>query len=143
MLVVVLSGLVLALVVPLLRRLFRNQTSRPLAAIPLGLCAYLTLFIKPIVDVALLVSLLTLYSMTKIWNDAFRKNKPEVHVRPSARPAFSRASRAALIFPVVPPALLTLTNGLGAEFLLALASKAAEPWLDPTQYVSHVPGEMR
>ena len=143
MLVVVLSGFVLASVVPLLHRLSRNQTGRLLAALPLGLFAYLILFIKPIVAVALLVSLLTLYSMTKIWNDVFWKNKPEARERPLVDRAQRRASWTALILPIILLALLTLTIGLGAESLLALASKAAEQLMDPAQYISHVLGEPR
>jgi multicomponent Na+:H+ antiporter subunit A len=98
-----------------------------------------------VVAVALLVSLLTLYSMTKIWNEAFWKNKPseEAHRRTPVDPTSSRASWMALIFPVILLALFTLTIGLGAEFLLSLASKAAEQLMDPTQYISHVLGEMQ
>ena len=44
MLVVVLSGFILALAVPLLHRLFHNRTGWLLAALPAGLFAYLTPF---------------------------------------------------------------------------------------------------
>ena len=97
----------------------------------------------PVVAVALLVSLLTLYSMTKIWNDVFWKNKPEARERPLVDRAQRRASWTALILPIILLALLTLTIGLGAESLLALASKAAEQLMDPAQYISHVLGELR
>ncbi len=50
MLVVVLSGFVLALAVPSLHRLFRNRTGWLLAALPLGLFTYLAFFIRPVSD---------------------------------------------------------------------------------------------
>jgi len=96
-----------------------------------------------VVAVALLVSLLTLYSMTKIWNEAFWKNKPEAHRRPKANPNMGRASWVALLLPVILLALLTLSIGLGAESLLSLASKAAEQLMDPAEYISRVLGEIR
>jgi multicomponent Na+:H+ antiporter subunit D len=96
-----------------------------------------------VVAVALLVSLLTLYSMTKIWNEAFWKSKPEAQRSTSASSTRSRASWTALLLPVILLALLTLTIGLGAESLLSLASKAAEQLIDPTEYINQVLGETR
>jgi multicomponent Na+:H+ antiporter subunit D len=95
-----------------------------------------------VVAVALLVSLLTLYSMTKIWNEVFWKNNPEADGRPSAHPACSRATWTALILPVILLALLSLAIGLGAESLLLLASRAAEQLMNPAEYISQVLGEI-
>ena len=71
------------------------------------------------------------------------RTKKKAHERAPADPISSRASWAALIFPVILLALLTLTIGLGAESLLLLASRAAEQLMDPTEYISRVLGEMR
>ncbi len=98
-----------------------------------------------VVAVALLVSLLTLYSMTKIWNEVFWKNRPpgEDYKSSPADSAANRASWVALLLPVILLALLTLAIGLGAESLSSLASSAAEQLMDPTEYIHRVLGETR
>ncbi|MFN2375347.1 MAG: complex I subunit 5 family protein [Candidatus Binatia bacterium] len=69
--------------------------------------------------VALLVSVLTLYSMMKIWLEAFWKPHPEAGWQPAnARLAPAWAAIAAL-------AAVTLAIGLGPQALLAYASSAA------------------
>lgn len=85
---------------------------------------------------ALGVSLLTLYSMTKIWAQAFWESEP---------PEMRQASRAGKLRPnlgmVLPAAFLgalTVAVGLGAEPIFALANRAAEQLMDPSQYISVV-----
>jgi multicomponent Na+:H+ antiporter subunit D len=87
-----------------------------------------------IVAVALVVGLLTLFSMTKIWAEAFWKAPPgEVG---SVTPG------AALVLPVAGLALMTVAIGLGAEPVFELARRAGEQLLDPAAYVAAVLGAM-
>lgn len=88
------------------------------------------------VAVALLVSLLTLVSMTKIWTEAFWKPAPG-HTAPAARPTKGMLSVMA------PPALLvgvTVLMGLGAQPFFAIAQEAAGQLLDPGAYIDAVLG---
>jgi multicomponent Na+:H+ antiporter subunit D len=89
-----------------------------------------------IVGVALAVSLLTLYSMTKIWNEVFAK------ARPAGIPAapIGRGALALRLAPSVALAGLTLLVGLAPGLLFALAQRAAEQLLDPRAYVAAVLG---
>lgn len=94
------------------------------------------------VAVALGVSLLTLFSMTKIWAEAFWKEAPADPA--TAAPAFdrplTRAARLSLLAPVVILALLSVGMGIVVEPLVALSGQAANQLLDPTGYVNAVLG---
>jgi multicomponent Na+:H+ antiporter subunit D len=84
--------------------------------------------------VALFVSLLTIYSMTKLWNEAFWKDRPDHEVtEPEPVPL-------TMIGPVVALAAITIALGLGAGPVFDLASRAADQLADPTQYVAAVMG---
>ncbi len=89
-----------------------------------------------VVTVALIVSLLTLYSMTKIWNEVFAKANPGgVPTAPLAR--------GALVLRLAPSAALaalTLLISLVPSLLFALSQRAAEQLLDPRAYVAAVLG---
>jgi multicomponent Na+:H+ antiporter subunit D len=91
-----------------------------------------------IAAVALLVGLLTIYSMTKIWAAAFWEPHPE-----GLEPRLSRldrGARLALLAPVAGLALVTLGIGLHPEPFVALAERAAAQLLDPAAYVDAVLG---
>ncbi len=88
----------------------------------------------PIVAVALLVGLLTLYSMTKVWQAAFWTPLPAGE-RMQERPS------ALLYAPAVGLALLTLAMGLWSGPFLALTEAAANELMDPSIYVRAVLGE--
>ena len=88
-----------------------------------------------IVGVALVVGLLTLFSMTKIWNGAFWKPLAEEVV---PRPA--TGGLVLMVGPVAVLALLTLLIGLWAEPFFAFATRAAADLLDPSAYVEAVLG---
>lgn len=91
-----------------------------------------------IVIVALAVSLLTMFSMTKIWAEAFWKEKSE------AGAAAPLPARASLLYyaPIVLLALLTLVIGFAAEPMFALAQQAAAQMLQRADYVQTVlPGK--
>jgi multicomponent Na+:H+ antiporter subunit D len=89
-----------------------------------------------IVTVALGVSLLTLFSMTKIWAEAFWKPTPEG----STGVGLTRAGWRQTLGPVAALALVTVAIGAFAEPVLALAMRAAEQLLDPAEYVRAVFG---
>jgi multicomponent Na+:H+ antiporter subunit D len=92
-----------------------------------------------IVATALGVSLLTLFSMTKIWAEAFWKKAPEID-KPVPLSGEARWNKVAAILPVVILALITLSIGLWAEPVLALSRQAAEQLLNPAGYIQTVMG---
>ncbi|WP_050927809.1 Na+/H+ antiporter subunit D [Aestuariivita boseongensis] len=92
-----------------------------------------------IAGVALLVGLLTIYSMTKIWAEAFWKAHPE-----GMEPALTRLdgrTRAALLLPIAGLAAMTLVIGFFPEPFVIFAETAAAQLLDPTPYIVTVLGE--
>jgi multicomponent Na+:H+ antiporter subunit D len=89
-----------------------------------------------VIAVALAVSFLTLYSMTKIWNEAFAKPQPPgIPVLP-----VTRGGLALRLAPIGALAALTLLIGLAPGLLFALSERAAEQLLDPRGYVAAVLG---
>jgi multicomponent Na+:H+ antiporter subunit D len=88
-----------------------------------------------VTGVALGVSLLTLFSMTKIWNEAFWKDAPE------GAPQGPPRLHALVLGPIVALTLVTLALGLGAGPALDIASRAAGQLADPSAYVAAVLGE--
>lgn len=82
------------------------------------------------VFVGLFVGLLTLYSMTKIWAEAFWKENPsgaQVHPVPITT-----------WIVVITMALGTLSLSLSPEWLLKLSMEAAQDLLSPNQYIEAV-----
>lgn len=89
--------------------------------------------------VALAVGLLTLYSMTKIFAEAFWKKPPAQ--APEGRLAWSSCQggkRYFLYAPMVAMAAMTVLLGLFAEPCLRLCLIAAEQLLDPSEYIQAV-----
>ena len=87
-----------------------------------------------LVAVALAVSLLTLFSMVKIWDQAFLKPAPGLSVPPP------RPVGVLLVGPLVALVGLTVLLGLGAEPLMQLSVRAAAQLGDPALYVAAVLG---
>lgn len=90
-----------------------------------------------IVGIALMMSLLTLYSMIKIWNQVFWK--PDLDDDPS----FHQENLPTWIFhkiPVLILVLLILGLGLAAEPVFELAQQAADQLLIPGEYFRTVLG---
>jgi multicomponent Na+:H+ antiporter subunit D len=83
---------------------------------------------------ALAVGLLTLYSMTKIWNEAFWKEPPGGSAVAAVPVPWT------LLGPVAALAAITVAVGLGAGPVFDLASRAAAQLADPGAYVRAVLG---
>ena len=107
-----------------------------------------------LVAVALGVSLLTLFSMTKIWNEVFWKADPAGVAGDDSGEDVPSASRASMrILPrstrmlyLLPMALLvgiTVVMGVAAQPVFELTDTAARQLLDPTAYIHAVLGAMR
>jgi multicomponent Na+:H+ antiporter subunit D len=86
--------------------------------------------------VALAVSLLTLYSMLKIWLEAFWKEPPAGETPPD----LGGTTRLLMLGPVVALALVTLTIGLWTEPFAALALAAGEQLAGREAYIAAVLG---
>ena len=110
-----------------------------------------------IVAVALAVGALTLFSMMKIWAEAFWKPHP-VHVAPDdpalaeavprprvASPVADARDRGVwlLLAPAVVLAALTVTMGLWTEPFVRVAERAGTELMDPAAYVRAVLGTER
>ena len=83
----------------------------------------------PAVTAALFAGLLTLLSMTKIWNEAFWKEAPEDRTTTGAREPVWQ-----MVLPVVVLATLTVAIGLAPQALFAVADRAAVELLDLESY---------
>ncbi|MFA0081752.1 proton-conducting transporter membrane subunit [Vibrio breoganii] len=85
-------------------------------------------------SIALLVGLLTIYSMTKIWSEAFWKpgsSSPENEQRPLKIPM-------PYLLPIATITTLSLIIGLFAEPFIQFAMQASEQLLQPTEYLQAV-----
>ena len=86
----------------------------------------------------LVVGLLTIYSMTKIWAEAFWKAHPE-GIEPRLA-LLDRGTRLALLTPIAGLAALTMAIGLVPQPFVTLAEIAAAQLMDPSAYVAAVLG---
>jgi multicomponent Na+:H+ antiporter subunit D len=97
-----------------------------------------------IVAAALVVGLLTLFSMTKIWVEVFWKPTPPDDGGPALEPGadrrLTRAGLGLMTLPIAVLAVITVLIGLGAEPVFELSLRAAEQLIDPTEYLDVVRG---
>ncbi|MGM0701180.1 MAG: Na+/H+ antiporter subunit D [Pseudomonadota bacterium] len=89
--------------------------------------------------IALLVGLLTLYSMIKIWAEVFWKTSPEAGDT-DPYPEVSHREMWLVGAPVVALAVCTLLIGFNAEPIYALAEASADQLLSPERYIEAVLG---
>lgn len=90
--------------------------------------------------VALGVSILTMFSMTKIWNEVFLKPLPDEvknSINPLSRGALWR-NKIMLFLTVIFMVVLILGMGLMAEPIIDFSQTGAEQLLDPTEYIETV-----
>ena len=92
-----------------------------------------------IAGIALVVGLLTIYSMTKIWGNAFWK--PHLAGLEPKLSSLPMRDRAALLSPIAALAVLTCVIGFYPEPFVQFAERAAGQLLDPTEYVEAVLGQ--
>jgi multicomponent Na+:H+ antiporter subunit D len=90
-----------------------------------------------LVAVALGVSVLTLFSMLKIWNEAFWKPPPS-----DAPPRRCRLP-AGMVAPLATLALVTVLLGVAGGPAFAVAERAARQLVDPVEYIDAALGERR
>jgi multicomponent Na+:H+ antiporter subunit D len=97
-----------------------------------------------IVAAALVVSILTTYSMTKIWNEVFWKEAPSGNpgTQTDPLPDESPAPRFLLVLPIVILAGLILVIGIVANPFVDLIMKAATQLMNPAEYISSVSGSI-
>ncbi len=88
-----------------------------------------------ITAIAILVGLLTLYSMIKIWNEAFLKKMPEVRDAPVTAPV--RLKWIDLL-PSVILGSASILMGIFAATVFDLTLQAAESLLEPMNYIESV-----
>lgn len=89
-----------------------------------------------VVAVALVVGLLTLYSMVKIWAEVFWKTQPEGVETDDV----TSGPMIWMWIPVIMLALMTVAIGLYGEPIYQMAAMSAEQLLDPSQYIEAVLG---
>lgn len=87
---------------------------------------------------ALVVGILTLYSMTKIWNEVFWKPMPTTSAEAMAQKHWTVGDRVCLFGPIMALALCTVLIGLGAESVFGLSERTADQLLDPDEYIRAV-----
>ncbi len=90
--------------------------------------------------VALMVGLLTLFSMIKIWNEAFWKKMPNEKCDSKKDVNFLSKGNIFMIIPVVGLLAITVLIGFFPETLFTIAERAAEELLDKSQYINAVLG---
>lgn len=98
-----------------------------------------------IVGVALAVSVLTLFSMVKIWAEGFWKPHPIVD-EAQIKAGVERTQplrRAQFMMPLVVLVALTVVLGVLAEPVLQLSMSAAESLFNPQAYITAVLGTVR
>lgn len=97
-----------------------------------------------VVAVALFVSILTLFSMVKIWNKAFWKPIPEhnEHVMASIAP-MTREEKICTGIPIFVLGLCTVLLGIFCQPIMDLLLQASEQLLHPEEYIHAVLGGAR
>lgn len=93
-----------------------------------------------IVFVALLVGLLTLYSMMKIWNEAFWKPDPGKCSNEKLIPGLFSKKNMFMSIPIILLAIITLTIGFYPEPFYQIADRAANELMNPSIYINKVLG---
>lgn len=86
-----------------------------------------------ITGVAVLVSLFTMFSMIKIWNEGFWKKQPvTAAVNNKEKVPYT------MLLPVIVLALLTIILGVAAEPFINLSTRAADQLINPAEYIHAV-----
>ena len=92
-----------------------------------------------VVAVALGVGMLTLFSMTKMWNEVFWK-EASITGGVAKMPGLGRGTMFSYITPMIFLVGITVVMGLAAEPVLQMTGRAAEQLLQPQFYIDAVLG---
>lgn len=84
---------------------------------------------------ALFVGLLTVFSMTKIWNAAFWKKKPESDLPDES---LTKVDRLCYYIPILSLVVITLIIGLAVEPVYRIAEQASAQLFEPHSYIEKV-----
>ena len=95
----------------------------------------------PIVAVALVTSIMTLYSMTKIWAEAFWKAPPNLPEEEYERTDAEAGPLLAWLMPILILVIFTVGMGAFAQPCLEYATAAAEQIFDRQAYVTAILGD--
>ena len=90
------------------------------------------------VAAALVVGVFTLYSMTKIWSEAFWKKDPAESDKEDINPSSGSKIPLGMYSPVIVLAGITLIIGFYAEPFFLLAELTADQLLNPEEYIETV-----
>jgi|AntRauTorcE11898_2_1112593.scaffolds.fasta_scaffold00526_7 multicomponent Na+:H+ antiporter subunit D len=94
-----------------------------------------------VVFVALLVGLLTLFSMMKIWNEAFWKKDPgKAENTDQVIPGLFNRHNIFMTIPIILLAMITLTIGFFPEPFFQIAERTANELMNPSIYINTVLG---
>ncbi len=95
-----------------------------------------------VVGIALLVGLLTLFSMTKIWNEVFWKDDPQnsENVTDITYKSLTSGKKFMMILPIIILAFITIVIGFYAEPFFNIANESAMQLLDSSNYINSVLG---
>jgi len=95
-----------------------------------------------IIAISLMVSLLTLFSMTKIWNYAFWKDAPPCKTAKPAEPDSKLFSypNILMLIPMLLLTLITILIGFFPEPFFMAVNRAAEELMNPHTYITVVLG---
>jgi multicomponent Na+:H+ antiporter subunit D len=97
-----------------------------------------------VVAVALLVGLLTLFSMMKIWNEAFWKKDPETAENKKLTiPGLFSKHNVFMTIPIILLAMITLTIGFFPEPFFQVAQRTATELMNPAIYINTVLGGLQ
>jgi multicomponent Na+:H+ antiporter subunit D len=91
-----------------------------------------------VAGIAAAVGLLTVYSMTKIWGEVFRKPAPRAETGDEV--SLVAGPSGWMMTPIAGLVILTVIIGFGAEAFVEIALKAAEELLHPEMYLKAVFG---
>jgi multicomponent Na+:H+ antiporter subunit D len=86
-----------------------------------------------ITSIALLTSMFTLYSMIKIWNEAFFKKQPDEH-----KQITKEKLKFADILPSILLGTVSIIMGIFASFFFKICLFAAEQLTDPQNYINSI-----
>lgn len=91
-----------------------------------------------IAGVSLFVSLLTIFSMMKIWNEVFWKDNPAPENKPFSYN--SKKGYNAVYLPIILLAAITIIIGFNVGYFYDIAEIASEQLLNPAHYIKAVLG---